>query len=240
MYISPSTSRKRWISGFWPRRQAAALHLEEQNPRTIAADHTLTVISSVRGWKQAIRPWRVAMPQPVGAAEHTSTSAARAPPAGLSRVPSQEPRTAHGVCPEGCRQDSPRPRKSVSAQKDSALLKRKSGGSPWDPANSPGVSAGPPPSRGFGDVGVGREGSGWQPSRGAEGPEESEEKKREERRENEKEGELDLLPGLSSQDQTQLGSGEWKPRPVSGGPAGRGGGQQRRTFARGLWAWRKD
>lgn len=70
MCISPSTSRKRWISGFWPGRQAAALHLEEQNPRTIAADHTLTVISSVRGWKQVIRPWWVAMPQPVGAAEH--------------------------------------------------------------------------------------------------------------------------------------------------------------------------
>lgn len=41
---------------------------------------------------------------------------------------------------------------------------------------------------------------------------------------------------VRSQDQTQLGSGEWKPRPAAGGPAGRGGGQQRRTFARGLWA----
>nr|XP_045367876.1 uncharacterized protein LOC105062774 isoform X2 [Camelus bactrianus] len=72
------------------------------------------------------------------------------------RIPSQEPGTTRGVCPEGGRQDGPGPWKSVSSPKDSGLLKRKSDGSLWDPANSPGTSAGPPPAAGSARAWAGR------------------------------------------------------------------------------------
>lgn len=110
--------------------------------RRIAVDHT--ALSLLREAEPSYPTWGLAMPQALGQLG-TSVFAARAPPAGLSRVPSPEPkikrRLALSVGPDGRRLDRPRQWRSVSGAKDSGLLKRKSWDSLWDPAYSAGRPA---------------------------------------------------------------------------------------------------